>query len=87
MTKTIIVTALRLILSLAISGPAQAWSAQSSSLDCAWGSEQAECDALTVAMVRKRAPAHSHISKTEHAVAPTHLPSRDEDPLASIHFE
>ncbi|QQO36362.1 hypothetical protein JJC00_12760 [Bradyrhizobium diazoefficiens] len=87
MTKTIIVTALRLILSLAIAGPAQAWSAQSSGLDCAWSSEQAECDALTVVLLRKHAPAHSHIRKTEHAVAPTHLPDRDDDPLASMHFE
>lgn len=90
MTKTIIVTALRLILSLAIGGPAQAWPAQSSAIDCAWGGEPTECEALIVALVRKHGPAHAHIRKADHAVrplVPMRLPGRDEDPLASMHFE
>jgi|SRR5437870_2165101 hypothetical protein len=99
MTKTTIVTALRLILSLAIAGPAQAWPGQPggagiappSGVDCAWGGERTECDARAVALVRKHAPAHPHIGKTEHAAIPhppsTRLPDREEDPLASMHFE
>jgi hypothetical protein len=101
MTKTTIFTALRLILSLAIAGPAQAWPghpggagiAAPSSTDCTLGAERAECDglvpidAVSVALVRK--PAHPHICKTEHAPLPptTRLPDREEDPLASMHFE
>jgi hypothetical protein len=90
MTKTIIVSALRLILSLAIAGPAQAWPGQSSSIGCAWGGESTECEALTMALVHKHALAHPHSRKTEHAaipLAPPRLPDRDEDPLASMHFE
>jgi hypothetical protein len=90
MRKTSIVAALRIILSLAIAGPAQAWPGQSSSIDCTWGGEQAECKALTMAPVHKHALAHPHIGKTDHAVlplAPTHQPDRIEDPLASMHFE
>jgi|tagenome__1003787_1003787.scaffolds.fasta_scaffold13940086_1 hypothetical protein len=87
MTKTTIITALRLILSLALAGPAQAWPG----LDCAWGSEPTECDALAVALVREAAPAHPHIRKMTHATIPrppsTRLPEREEDPLASMHFE
>ncbi|QPF93636.1 hypothetical protein [Bradyrhizobium commune] len=74
MTKTIIVTALRLILSLAIAGPAQA----------------SPGSALAAALVRKPAAAHPHIRKTEHAaisLPPTRLPDPEEDPLASMHFE
>ena len=90
MTKTIIVSALRLILSLASAGPAQAWPEQSAGIGCAWGGEPTECEALTMALVPKHALAHPHGRKTEHAVipfAPSHLPDRDEDPLASMHFE
>ncbi|HEX9214280.1 MAG TPA: hypothetical protein VF901_27515 [Bradyrhizobium sp.] len=100
MTKTTIVTALRLILSLAIAGPAQAWPghpggaviAAPSSVDCAWGDGRTDCDALvpihaiSVALVRK--PAHPHIRKAEHTpLPPTRLPDREEDPLTSMHFE
>ena len=100
MTTTTVVTALRLILSLAIAGPAQAWPgdpgasiAAPSSVDCAWGAERVQCDGLvsihaaSVALARK--PVHPHIRKTEHASLPptTHLPDREDDPLASMHFE
>jgi hypothetical protein len=103
MTKTTIVTALRLILSLAIASPAQAWpghpggagSASPSGVDCAQSDGQTECDALvsihaaSVALIRK--PAHPHIHRIEHATFPlpptTRLPDREEDPLASMHFE
>lgn len=88
MTKRTIVAALRLILSLAIAGPAQAWPGQSSDIDCTGSSEQMECDVLTATLVRKHA--HPHIRRTEHAalpLAPTPRPDRDEDPLASMHFE
>lgn len=86
MTKTMIVTALRLMLSLAIGGTAQAWPGQFSSIDCGSGGEPTECEALA----RKHALAHPHIRKSEHAAIPlarTRLPDRDEDPLASMHFE
>ncbi|QQN62925.1 hypothetical protein JIR23_25770 [Bradyrhizobium diazoefficiens] len=82
--------ALRVILSLAIGGPAQAWPGQSSAVDCAWGGEPTKCEALTIALVRKHGAAHAHIRKADHAVmvlAPMRLPDRDEDPLASMHFE
>lgn len=88
MTKTSIVAALRIILSLAIAGPAQAWPGQSSSIDCSWGSEPTECQALTMALVHKHA--HPHMHRTLHAaipLAPTYRHDRDEDPLASMHFE
>lgn len=88
MTKTSVVAALRIILSLAIAGPAQAWPGQSSSIDCAWGSEPTECQALTMALVHKHA--HARMRRTERAaipLAPTHQPDRNEDPLASMHFE
>jgi hypothetical protein len=90
MTKTIIAAIARIILSLAIAGPAQAWPGQSSSLDCAWGGEPTECKALTMALIRNHAAAHPHGRKAEPAImplAPTHQPDRDEDPLASMHFE
>jgi hypothetical protein len=90
MTKTIIVTALRLAVSLAIAGPAQAWPGPASGIDCAWNSERTECNALTVALVHKHAAAHPHIRRTEHAgipLAPARPPDHDEDPLASMHFE
>jgi hypothetical protein len=80
MTKISIITALRLILSLAIAGPAQAWPGQSPDID----------DALSVSLVHKRAATHPHIRKIEHAAvphAPARLPDRDEDPLSSMHFE
>ena len=78
MTKTTIVTALRLILSLAIAGPAQAWPGQSPSID----------DALTVRLVHRHT--HPHIRKSEPAAVPlppVRSPDREEDPLASMHFE
>lgn len=90
MTKTTIVAALRLILSLAIAGPAQAWPGQSSGIDCTGSSEQMECDLLTATLVHKHALAHPHMRRTLHAaipLAPTHRPDRNEDPLASMHFE
>ncbi len=90
MTKTSIVTALRLILSLAIAGPAQAWPEQTSGIDCAWGGEPTQCEALTMALIHRHALVHPHHRRTEHAsilIAPSHLPDRDEDPLASMHFE
>jgi hypothetical protein len=90
MTKTSIVAALRLILSLAIAGPAQAWPEQSPGIDCAWGGEPTECEALTMTLAHKHALAHSHIRRAGHAAIPlasTHQPDRDEDPLASMHFE
>jgi hypothetical protein len=43
-----------------------------------------------MALVHKHALVHPHIRKTEHATiphVPTHQPDRDEDPLASMHFE
>jgi hypothetical protein len=95
MTKTTIVTALRLILSLAIAGPVQARPGQSgtaiarpSGIDCMRDAGRAECDALTAAFARKHA--HSHIRKTEHAtipLRPARLPDPEGDPLASMHFE
>jgi len=88
MTKTNIIAALRIMLSLAIACPAQAWPGQSSGIDCAWGGEPGDCEALTMALLRKHALAHPHGRKAEHAVTPlvsSHL--RDEDPLASMHFE
>ncbi len=101
MTKTTIVTALRLILSLAIAGPAQAWPGQPggagiaspSGVDCARSDGQTDCNAfvpihaVSIAPIRK--PAHLHIRKAEHAPLPptTRLPDREEDPLASMHFE
>jgi hypothetical protein len=101
MTKTTIVTAVRLVLSLAMAGPAQAWPrhpggagiAAPSSADCALEAERAECDglvpihAVSVALIRK--PVHPHIRNAEHAPLPpaTRLPGREEDPLASMHFE
>ena len=90
MTKTRISSALPLILSLAIAGPSQAWPGQSASIDCAWGGEPTECQALTMALLHKHALAHAHGRKTEHAaipLAPSHQGDRDEDPLASMHFE
>jgi len=90
MTKTITLSALRLMLSLAIAGPAHAWPEQSSSIGCAWGGEPAECEALTMALVHKHASAHPHGRNAEHAtipLPPSRLPDRDEDPLASMHFE
>ena len=90
MTKTSITAALRIILSLAIAGPAQAWPGQSSSVDCAWGGEPTECEALTMALVRKHALAHLQGRKAEHAempLAPAHQFDRDQDPLASMHLE
>lgn len=47
-----------------------------------------ECDVLTATLVRKHA--HPHIRRTEHAalpLAPTPRPDRNENPLASMHFE
>ena len=103
MTKTTIVTALRLILSLAIAGPAQAWPGQPggaglaspSGIDCTRSGGQTECDAIvsihavSVALMRK--PSHPHIRRTEHATIllppTTRLPDREDDPLASMHFE
>ncbi|QAU45722.1 hypothetical protein [Bradyrhizobium guangzhouense] len=90
MTKTNIIATLRIILSLAIAGPAQAWPGQSSSVDCAWGNETTDCEALAMALVRKHAPARSNSRKAERAVMPfssSRLPDHDEDPLASMHFE
>jgi hypothetical protein len=88
MTKTIIITALTLSLTLA--GPAQAWPEQASSVDCAWGGEPTNCKALSMALVHEHALAHSHQRKAEHATvpsAPSRLPDRDDDPMASMHFE
>ncbi|MET4388204.1 hypothetical protein ABIB73_003966 [Bradyrhizobium sp. F1.4.3] len=86
MTKTAIFTALRLILSLAIAGPAQAWPGQPGGAGIVSPS-----GALAVALVRKPAPAHSHIRKTEHATIALppmrSLSDREQDPLASMHFE
>jgi hypothetical protein len=63
---------------------------QSASIGCAWGGEPTECQALTMALVRKHALAHPHSRKPEHAVMPfasSQLPDRDEDPIALMHFE
>ncbi|MCG2642976.1 MULTISPECIES: hypothetical protein [Bradyrhizobium] len=90
MTKTNIIATLRIVLSLAIAGPARAWPGQSSSIDCAWGGEAGDCEALTMALLRKHALAHARSHKAEHSVVPfasSHLPDHDEDPLASMHFE
>ncbi|WP_298879288.1 hypothetical protein [uncultured Bradyrhizobium sp.] len=90
MTKTNIIAALRIMLSLAIAGPAQAWPGPSSSVACAWDGEPGDCEALTLALVRKHAPAHQHGRELEHAVMPfasSHQPDHDEEPLASMHFE
>ncbi|MBW7961338.1 hypothetical protein [Bradyrhizobium sp. BR 10261] len=90
MTKTNIIAAFRIIVSLASAGPAQAWPGQSSSIDCAWGGEATHCEALTMAPLRKHGVAHPQGRKAEHAVMPfasSHLPDHDADPLASTHFE
>lgn len=90
MTKTSIAFALRIIFSLAIAGPAQAWPGDSSIIDCARGGDPTERETLTMARVHKHALTHRHIRRTEHAailLAPTRPPVRDEDPLASMHFE
>ena len=76
MRTTNIIATLRIILAFAIAGPAQAWPAQSSSAD--------------TALLRKPALTRRHGRKVEHAMmpsAPTHQRDRDEDPLASMHFE
>ena len=101
MTKTTIVTAVPLILSLAIAGPAQAWPGQPGGaniaslqgVDCARSDGQRDCDApvsihaASVALARK--PVHPHIRTAEHAPLPptTRQPNRAEDPLASMHFQ
>jgi hypothetical protein len=70
--------ALRLALSLATAGPAQAWP----------GPVGLAPMPYAIALVHK---AHPHIRNTEHAPVKhppvTRLPDRDEDPLASMHFE
>jgi len=71
-----IIAALRIVLSLAIAGPAQAWPGQSSSVD--------------TALVRRHPLARPHSRKVEQAImpsAPTHQPDHGDDPLASMHFE
>ena len=81
MTKTTIVTALRIILSLAIAGPAQAWPGQPDGAGIERGAMRS--------LWRSSKPAHPHIRKVEHAPLPltARLPDREEDPLASMHFE
>ena len=79
MTKTTIFTALRFALSLAIAGPAHAWSRPAGGVDLVPPS--------AIAFVHK---AHPHLHNTEHAAQHppvTRLPDREEDPLASMHFE
>ena len=90
MTKTSIIAALRITLSLAVAGPAQAWPGPSSSVDCALDGGPGNCEALTLALVRRHALAHQHSRKLEQAVMPfasSHHPAHDKDPLASMHFE
>jgi hypothetical protein len=80
MTKTTILTALRFALSLAMTGPAHAWSGPAGVAGLA--------PPHTIALVRE---AHPHRRSTEHAAvqrpSATHPPDREEDPLASMHFE
>ncbi len=83
MIKTTIFTALRLSLSLslAMTGPAQAWAGPA-------GVAGLAPPPNAIALVRK---AHPSIRNTEHAPVkrpPTmRLPDREEDPFASMHFE
>jgi hypothetical protein len=81
MTRKSIFTALRLVLSLAMTDPAQAWSGLA-------GVAGLAPPPNAIALVRK---AHPYIRNTAHAPTkrpPTMLlPDREEDPLASMHFE
>ncbi|MBC9881114.1 hypothetical protein G8O24_27680 [Bradyrhizobium sp. INPA01-394B] len=89
MIKTNIIAAVRIMLSIAMAGPAQAWPGPSSSVDCASDGEPGTCEALTL-LVRRHALAHHHSRKLEHAVLPftsSHQPDHEQDPLASMHFE
>ena len=77
MTKTTILTALRFALSLAVTSPVHAWS----------GLVGVASQPTAIAHVHK---AHPHLRNTEHTIRrppTTRLPDREEDPLASMHFE
>lgn len=102
MIKTTIFTALRLVLSLAMAGPVQAWPGPATvasfpSIGCAGRDGRAERSApdwistIPIAHVREGAAPHRRLRSTEHATtAPppmTRLPDREEDPLAMMHFE
>jgi len=80
MTKTTIFTALRFALSLAMAGPAHAGSGPAGDAGLA--------PTRSIAFAHK---VHPHLRNTEHAAIRrppvTHLPDREEDPLASMHFE
>lgn len=98
MTKTYIVVALRLVLALTMPDAAQAWPGQSSappqSIACLENDRRTECNAavlVRVAVVDKATHARLYAHGAER---PTNLqprtvrsPARDEDPLASMHFE
>jgi hypothetical protein len=54
------------------------------------GPDRRQASAARGALAHTHDPAHQHIRKTEHAAIPLpqmRLPDRDEDPLASMHFE
>ena len=77
MTKTTILTALRFALSLATIGPAHAGHV------VAYDASPPN----TIVLVRK---AHLHVSRMERAIteySSAHVPDREEDPFASMHFE
>lgn len=102
MTKTTIFTALRLVLSLAMAGPVQAWPGPAAvtslpGVGCVWRDGRTDCGAaasistIPIAHVRKAAAPHPRLRSTEHATTAlppaTRLPDRDEDSLATMHFE
>lgn len=98
MTKTYISAALRIFLSLTVPGaahasPWQALSAPSVRIVCMENDQRTECSApaFTVALARRTTPAHPRFRGSEHPAtppsSPTRLLDRDEDPLASMHFE
>jgi hypothetical protein len=80
MTKTTIFAVLRLVLSLAVAGPAQAW-----------GGPAGFASSPSDAHIRKTTTSHPHLRNTEHETTVlrpmTRLPGREEDPLAMMHFE
>jgi hypothetical protein len=93
-TKTYIVAAARIVLSLAAPGAAQASTASAA---CMKNDQRTECSApsfargVAVVLARRTTPAHPRFHGAEHPIAPppASLRSSDhiEDPLASMHFE
>ncbi len=92
MMKTTIFTALRLVLSLAMAGPVQAWSGRAAitslpGVGCMSRDGRTECGALAsistipIAHVRKTAAPHPRLRSTEHAT--TALPRQRTFPIAT----